>query len=76
MAIFENTWYAALLAVHLMIKALADEQLLKQGKYFFEIEHDWKQQIFNTIINPLYITLAGLSLLVNPGYHWKGRNVR
>ncbi len=76
MAIFANKWYAALLAVHLMIKALADEQLLKQGKYFFEIEHDWKQQIFNTIFNPLYITLAGLSVLVNPGYHWKGRNVR
>lgn len=76
LAVFADGWYALLLALHLVIKTLGDEYLLRESRLFFAIRHDWKQQIFNSIFNPFYITITGLSVLIKPGYHWKGRNIR
>ncbi len=62
--------------IHLVVKSRADFQLIRAGQLFVDYHVSARHWMTAFLINPLAVTVVGLSSLLDSRYVWKGRQTR
>ncbi len=62
-------------AIHILLKSVSDFYLLQGGLDFFKLRLDPIQWLVSILINPVYVVMTGISVILGIRPLWKGRRV-